>query len=670
MVNIQVWNTLKELFPDAIEIKVPAAATPETFAPVCPDCRMKEEQSYHLRYHLHDLAIFFKKDVERLSIELNELLDSETGSATRQEVSLYRVIHEKDLASWTKFVNTFSRKDDKLLDARAKVKQIFSPLEIGGSSAEADSSSRGWCLRTLHPIVCRQHRLPLHHALFEAGEPMRLSPGLVLMKEEKYSLYMSALFAVSRFILGVYDNEQGEIPATKDLLHEIQKEIKMLDWHLQLSFGKNTSTNCSFRLYETDAQDGCCVLSNCCVDELCSENFRNWNGPKVDTTILDTAIGTGNATGGASDPICLDGSEPETLWSLCLRVFHVKPSADISHTIDSLLQCLQLPQRNSVESYFRRSNRRRKTVYPNGAILSEDVVFIEPKHNIASVRLQLMQQCEHDSFKLNHELSLVDVVLLDSLEDESARLDVHDPKIHRIEFSSNEKSVSKVCSSCFECTADEIHQRWEKSKTVVLLRKSVEDSTMTQDALLDYLISISNAIDSKETRGKRKREVEKGFTGTLLSTTATGSTDGDAKDPEVDSPPGKVTKVDNGTIHRRTSATSESEAQCLVIESADENPSSQKADKQDASERSGLEEVDSRPVTREMVLREKDCMSTSKMELIMEVAKVLRSRADTCMNEEKCLEAAKWVVENDHCNSSPLPEMIEYANAKYFELTE
>jgi hypothetical protein len=421
---------------------------------------------------------------------------------------------------------------------------------------------------------------------------------------------------------------------------------------------------------------------------------------------------TPKSTGAApDDPILIDVdmSVVSDSSKFTLTVLEAEPSASEWKIAESVTQYTGIPlmaDNDTSTSYTRRSSRRRRSRTFSGGLICEDTMQTDICNNVAALRLGLFETLS-DSYDLGHRLFLVVTPVDTKAEpDPGTTSSRPDPKIVPLDFSKNQSTILEVAEQALNGDISSLVPK----DSLVLVRQSLADESVDgvdHATLMDELIGLSNATakDPKEKQG-RSRTVERGFSGTLLSsgTSTNNSSTGEGKD-ETNSPDAgsTVTSSKGGDTTCTTalvawdknkpvqdrSATSSVQANVSSSSSAavasptasDESTTKRRktshdtaagavvvhddndVDMDDAAMPDVIDDTEM-PQIIDMTQEEND--TTSR--LILVVLDELQKQVGAERDSNAIFEASAWAVEQ-HKFPMEMAQLVEMAITKYYDLT-
>jgi len=569
---------VKKLFPNAIELN--RQVVDDSSRPLmleCQDCvtetTAKEDQYMRLFY----LAISCRHPNNFVSLSLSE-------TESPQPIA-YRLIHTRDLYSWRQFLQKLRRSGDKkmAIDAETYVKKTLGfGLPTATLSLE-DAQKNGMTpldkdrgkllLSLLRPTRCRCHSTVVHAAFFKSSLDKEDNPLLhkhvEMLREDVYEDYLRYLAAIAILLRPGSDGLKlpEEINKILSAATELLNKVVGDSLHPQVFLCREgDASDTSSTRFSVGENHQMYVKSSLCVERECGDEFLQRSDPLNGDAADDNGSVTKKMGLNSSSPIVLDSDDEINFddEAIRFRCFELEAAADITKSMDNIVQCTGLPlaATDVNDLYRRRSQRKRKTRYPMGAVIGDDSIELKPYYNIAAVRLMLMEQCQSSSsFQLNHRLALVvvpkpltEAIVIDG-ETTNKDDSMQTPKVVELPFGLNTQCLREIFESALR---EKVEKHSKIRERVFLVRQALSCPSsvdVSDDDILDHLISISNLDTSKTTNvtssPRSTRRVEKGFGGTFLSKgTSTSGTNGgrsvasNSLTPPTDQPT-KKSKIDD-----------------------------------------------------------------------------------------------------------------------------
>jgi hypothetical protein len=464
-----------QLYPNSIEHK--RLFRPEDDVDyTCPHCRAFSTALDTKREYLSELLRF----------KLDTLSPSELVGLDQEDYKefSFRIIHSDDWTIWNRFLQAAKRQLDcgTISDqAKAVLKQVNGwDYEKYRSIQDASGSTAEFLSRTIHPFVCRAHGQPLESALFLANKtPNRLvEDKLLIMGDPMYRKLTNHWERVTREVL--VDEADAETTSSMQWLHPSFRHIQS---------GK---TGVPFVISSDMVSMRFILEGQVCKDAECNSNYCLW---------LNSCKTPGSA---AHEPIAID-MDGVSLPGVTLSVFEVEPGTTTENfTADK--EGAATAEETSMDQMqsLRRSTRKRKSRYPKGCILSEQSLNINMQSNLAALRLFLLERCTEGSpFEVSHTIQLL--VPYEEGQDQGYR-------VIDLPLDKSAEKLEDILAEDMKLPFVDIPK--SLISRIVITRQSLEMvGGMPKEALLDHFMSISSDVQPV----RKKRRVERGFTGTFLS---------------------------------------------------------------------------------------------------------------------------------------------------------
>jgi len=450
----------------------------------------------------------------------------------KRELSLpdgCRLMHKSDISVWQEAVKVLSNlkriRGDSIDAIRAFVEPLVFPRRhaVGNDCETAPIDKFGACLRS---FVCRQHRMVVedailsHHVGSDGDTTRKLASYITVVNNVDYQAYLESIASLLCILRPEKSPTASEVgnsvgrAETKSLVEALTSISALQHPLIRLRQSSDNDSNGCFQisidgsLKDLKLSPSLCSCKSCateCLPHLLTAKEKD------DDFLENKGVGspsdskaTENLGSGVMDPILVesDTEDHQKAGKYKLRVFELKEGSSEEETLKSLRDVAAIACDTDEPSEIRRSSRKRKRIYPMGALLSEETVDAFVDYNIAAICLLMFQSGIQIDF-----LNLV-VVLHEPFEE---------PKIFRTTTSTKD----------LELTIPQILSRDEKefdvTKHVTLLyerHKDQHDANAT--CVIDDLFSYSNIHDrGRATEGelrpkKKNRPSERGFRGTLL----------------------------------------------------------------------------------------------------------------------------------------------------------
>lgn len=416
---------------------------------------------------------------EALELERNKDEDSDSDSDYS-----YRIIHSDDWTIWNRFLQAAKRQlnSGEISDQAKAVLKPANAWDLNKYTSIGDVSgtTAEFLSNTIHPFVCRAHGLPIESAIFRTKDtPYRLNEAkLLILGEPAYKKLTSHWERVAREVLVTVADTETTSPV--QWLHPSFRRQQQRD------------TGTSFVISSDQVSMRFTLESQVCTDPECNSNYCTW---------LNSCKTPGSA---AHEPIAID-MDVMSPPGLTLSVYEVEPGTSMENF---LADKNSSPEDSSspadlVQS-LRRSTRKRKSRYPRGCILSEESLKVNLQSNVAALRLLLLERCTAGTlYEVSHTVQLIvppdeakgwESLLIDLPLDKSNEK-LEDVISEGLKTPFAEIPTSRVCNIC-------------------ITRQNLEMAgKLPKEALLDHFMSLSSDVQPD----RKKRHVERGFTGTFLS---------------------------------------------------------------------------------------------------------------------------------------------------------
>jgi hypothetical protein len=575
-VSWDVWAILKKVYPHAIEHKKKRTLPDEPDSSGqdsgCAACQGDKEILDLLKDKLGEWTKGTKQN-----FELKGLID---GKRVSRDIDVHnftcakngcRLVHRVDIQTWRKALSTITTQSKtKNMDIDQFKEFVESTVFPNYHSVVLDFERQPVerLLASLRSLICREHRRVIKNAIFKKppdaestpnseDSSHRLSDGIIVLSDVEYRAYVCSLADILHIL---YPEKRScasgcaSSPINFDEDKPYLKDIERMtdSYHPAINMCLDDSQKSSddllvFSLHNSSKEfqltPGVCSCRTCLQDFaplLHRVNFED------DEKIENISVESGDdskspakkprVAGDRSDPIVVEmdvddyqSTSPDTFP---LRTFEVKENSSLDEALDQLQTLSALPNDNDSPSvnFLRRSTRKRQSKYPNGPLLREDSIHVGMHHNLAAVRLLMYEKCEVPL--VGRKLTLV--------------LSVDDGKPHQtLELLSqhNQKELSDLVESLRGQTDDKGTSPFDPSKHLLILyqREGDFDARGLQESLMDSFLQMAN-LNNSEPAGskkskKRNRPSERGFRGTLLSSSS-------SVPPEEDI----VEKSENGAV--------------------------------------------------------------------------------------------------------------------------
>jgi hypothetical protein len=546
----KTWSLVKKVFPDAVEHRRLRMSDEENNAnPIfeddgCPLCQQEK-----------DLMKSLKNQIELWAREtrdnplLKKLLD--VNRTAPREIAVHnfawaqsgcRLVHSDDISNWRKSVMSAAKICKRKISDSDELKSSIENLAFPSYRAtvlefERDPIDR--LLQSLRSLICCEHKLVITGAVFQQSEDdgsdiqySQLSPSIVVLSSDEYDAYISSLSNMLAILYQGNNYFGGDLKFAFDE-NKLNKQIQRITEHSYhpkiATIPQNEDMMKDVLLLSLEGSSKMFSLGpNVCACEICLKEYgpvHQQNQSETDECVENVSDDSnekannfvGKLGSAASDPIVVESDNEEVrVKTHKIRVFEFEAASNVQDAADSLRQASGSPQNGETEilppyNFLRRSARKRKTKFPAVCILREDSIEVSLDHNMAAVRLLLYEKCEVPLAE-----SMVYVVNLSN----------SDPLIIDVTIALNEKSLEDVIDRTIDKNHADILDPFENF--MILYKKLEKDDTSDLNAtLMDSLIQAANLELSKITgdpKGKRKRQSERGFQGTLLQSSSSSAT--------------------------------------------------------------------------------------------------------------------------------------------------
>ena len=539
----------------------------------CPQCKSDGNMVDNLSTQLSLLA---KKCAKyAFSVDFDDIIMSRSSE-------IFYAVHKSDLAAFQKFCKNFrenkTKREPEVI--RQGVLDLFRPQErplnlisLDNEISEIDSLDeidRRMLELVAHmtrPLRCRSHKLPLSNivTISSPDSLQSMSEHVSLLDQSSHNFYVASLCALARIL--ILSEEKQEINVVDeeedteflDCFKKLCSERGIFEWHPFLIQSNNGPEK---RTVAMKYSTGTVLLRwtmDICTDNKCFVDYqrRYLTGSQNGGTKV-------SSHGAKDDPILIDVSEQDIVPfrnTFPLTVLEMEPDASEERIIESLAQYSGTPSEDGSVQGLRRSTRRRKTRLPTGVFTSEETVQMDIANNVAALRLLLLESCAQGmAYSLDHCLWLV-VTPVDTRAEPDTKNGVGSKPstLVKLDFAKNQSSLLDLGETALGGDLSSLVPR----DSFVVIRQAVPDEStfgIEDGRIVEDLIALSNLSCPPSNEKKRKvRVVERGFTGTLLSTVS-----GSSKKPRNDD--GKQEElVSNPPLEQP------SPSQCRVLVATDRN---------------------------------------------------------------------------------------------------
>jgi hypothetical protein len=627
-VTEDVWQAIRNIYPSAIQHSFEPTQGQDLITQVtganCSICRMEQETSslvlqlaIELSQRCH--ARYQQSSSICLSLGLGDIIEHTVHAPdSQQEDKQFFVVQKQDIQRWVSFVNIMRRKDarrssalleqcvsDHLLPSTST--SAAEPIVLDDVAVDAEvimADTHAAATKTvpqlIKPLVCVKHKRCLRKAIC-SGDGILHSSDLCLFDGQSFNEFMSHVTSLFILTAASKDNEYDkdidgllaegiEIVETNNLsslypaLHTRSPILSS-----QESTIRCTSEVGSIKLYLSEEM---------CCDDKCNKQYTQihcTDSGTVNTTrrTKDKEKRPSRAASNSQMVISVDSDSDDAVLlhpvlltphnrgqamaAKCnVSVYEVKIKSSDRSIADALQQLNTTPDDQNDSAGPRRSARNKKR-FPVGVLIDLDNMQYDPSMNIAALRLQLYEKCQHGSaYELHHRLTLCVSTPVTQI-DESPPMTIRDGPMatdeytfHELSFKHNEKTMQSILDELPGSSSD-------ASARMICIVRSTEDMPdllgYGKDALLDICISQSNTSEpdgNKDGRAasSKSKKVEKGFRGTLLTggpasaaVTNNGNkpdTDADVKSSNSDSSSSNIDNININNDNDSSGAAGES----------------------------------------------------------------------------------------------------------------
>mmetsp|Transcript_11381 Transcript_11381/g.27439 ORF Transcript_11381/g.27439 Transcript_11381/m.27439 type:complete len:1778 (-) Transcript_11381:330-5663(-) len=545
-----VWQKLKAVFPEAIELKRARVVQGTHFEG--GGCTACQEEKTRTEETLSDFKKWAKGTSQDRELKCLLQADDEHRFPTDASAS-YRLVHRKDLRNWRSVVKQLSEprhlcsKNSKEL--REHVSSIISPKhrnEIFQFKQVLDSKFG----TSLVPLICQERKQVIQDHIFRSmnsnganEESTRvLAPWVTVLTDSTYRSFVTSLARLLQMLSPSYVNDQygksesqsfgdeGNVIFSKyeraaDTYHPIIQSISK-EGHGEPCSAFALALDGSSRLYR--------VSPPVCKVEQSTQGVLSFllaEDEFKDSSADHISINSNETMEGKKSAICVDGTNPqepilvesdvECVTTLPkqykVRVFDLADTG----SVEEALNCLEnrsaispVEEEKGLLGFVRRSTRKKKSRYPLGCLVNEMEMKVDMHLNVAALKLMLFERCQVSitgrkltlavAWKGKHQGQL-------EIRSEWIQKPVSD-LVKDIQVQSKEEfSSDELCDPPIELHV--FHQR-DTAGSLRALHESVMDSLL-QTANFDKPED-SKTPNSNNKNRKRKRSTERGFQGTLL----------------------------------------------------------------------------------------------------------------------------------------------------------
>ncbi|KAL3942888.1 MAG: hypothetical protein SGBAC_003011 [Bacillariaceae sp.] len=563
-----VWQKLKAVFPDAIELKR---------ARVLKDAHFEEDEEcvacQEEKTRTEEIIAGFKQWAKETSQdhELKRLLQENDveGFPTGASAS-YRLVHHKDLSNWRSVVKKLSE-PRKLSSKNSQallslVSSMICPKHRNGI-LQFNQFLDGKFGTSLLPLVCQERKKVIQGHIFQStsedadkeGNTRVLAPWVTVLTDSEYRSFIASLGRLLQTLHPSYifdQNDENKLQSSSDADNFFfSKYERPLDayhpimWSISRELGGGP---CGAFTLAIDGSPKLYRVSPpvCKVEESTERmlSFLSAEDEFTDSSIdqisinsnekvegIKSAIGDGT---NPQEPILVE-SDAECVATLpkqfTVLVFDLADTGSVGEAMNCLENRSAIPpvdEEKGLFGFVRRSTRRKKSRYPLGCIVNGTEVKVDKHLNVAALKLMLFERCQVSIAGRKITLAAVWKGKYQGqleIRSEWIKKPVGD-LVKEIAAQSEKASSSDIfCDSSIELHL--FHQR-DTAGSLRSLHETVMDSLL-QAANFDKEECTKTPNTKKR---KRKRSTERGFQGTLLhsgpsASSANGGSSGDDQRP-------------------------------------------------------------------------------------------------------------------------------------------
>ena len=700
-VPYKIWAMVKNVFPDAIEHKVlihiegEGIRKPNHEHDGCKICREEKDAIKNLASDIDKWLTNTKQD----SV-LKKVLDKKRVSRGETVVHNFdciqngcRLVHCDDIANFCKSVKSLTKKnipDTTVDDLKSFVENKAFP-SYHSVVLDFEKQPSGKLLQSIRSLICCEHKLAIKSAIVDCSDEdkelqkrHRLSSCVAVLSAEEYNAYISSLTELLSILNCDYQNPRNMEESLQDDTSTLLDEVKIFadSCHPTIEMAAKQSTpSDEVLIISVDGNSKeFSTVPGICDCETCIKEFvplLQKNDSDVED-IIESVSDDGSKGqkkemrrskdhkrgSGALDPILVE-SDFEDCTELTgdtqkIKVFQYENDSELNDALGSLRSAAGLPSSGEtdygLDYSLRRSKRKRKTLYPIGCITSEETINIGLHHNVAALRLLLLQNCQ---IPLGCRMNIA--VTFDD--------DVSPPRGLEIAFDSNTKSLQELIDELKNLEGISDFPTSNPSENVFLLYQNDKDGEYGDlDAtFMDTLLQMSNIVhpdsDNKHGKGKAKRNraSERGFRGTLLQSSTSSAAENNAHN-------GATNSSDSSCqIETSTEAVTnkvESRPRSNTVEISEDDVGTESEEENDAIQTKRAHSIMTNEASsdfsdREQVIGPPD--DDRKMKFVGKLKEITSSK-----DESACFEAVSWAMHNNPgCHDDNL--IIDIAFAKFFD---
>lgn len=484
--------------------------------------------------------------LEACDMEEEEILSKGPGETT------YRILHEDDLGNWKKFLAAFKNrllKGESSVDAETR--KIIQPPVPWDSNAILSLDTNCESVETLRlcnllkscirPIACRKHKRPIRAALFYETDTIRDRPSQFLHRnycfvtEATYFALQANWISLARIL-----DTEAEL-RSPDMIVDVDTDINW--YHPSCSIiGASAEFSPYTFTQSNETSTRFFLQTNCCTDSDCERAFLSWSktdqvlrGPDVPSPSQASGMVCGSA---ADDPISIDCDQEssQTTDFVSVRVYEAQKNCSLDVILEDIASLTGMGETSTSDNIqtLRRSTRKKKARFPFGMINSENNITISLKSNVAALRLLLYERCTHGQpFHISHNLHLLIPITDGQTNIDNNRTVFPSHLVVELTLAVSGDTLEDIICRELSIATDDLSIL---GNSIALVRRGDADPSANQipkENLLDHMVSLAETAASTTAKvsntNKKKPRVERGFTGTFLSSRL--SPEKDATDP-------------------------------------------------------------------------------------------------------------------------------------------
>ena len=553
-VSERLWGSIKALFPQAIDVKKPKSH--ELVWMMCSEC----EGSNMERESLEEWASLVTSGLSPELLKGRRKQERVLPTTNLTISDDYYLVHRSDIDRlWE------SCKIVKLRSAFA-VSSVKYELERNMFSHTCSGDDQGalheQVLRKWSPtsLLCSKHCLVLNPAVFvylrshesDSATLWRFNDDVIVLSSNEYRHFLRVVVRLYDLLFPIaHDGDSSSLHGDTYLALDAMCATLSSSFHPQVrammdvgGCSEDSFTFLTCRIGSATVENrltpAMCADQRCnndCIESLrAGDQFRRTpndkgsNGVSKETSLLpsraifevddDVQVVSGPANAKSAD------------LGLSLRIVAVEEKANLDDFIASLVHD------DSQDMGIRRSGRKRKQRYPLGGAKVEEFLSLRRCHNLAAVRLHVLEKLV--GFEVDQPL----ILLLNCDGDDKKKMKIEIPSFW------NTRSMSEVvvdATKSLGLSDDDLEKVYSD---MTLIFHATEDAypkrknarnregEAHREALMESLLLIANLTDQNKLKTQAKngtRRVERGFSGTFLQSSfePAGET-GDVLSTQVD----------------------------------------------------------------------------------------------------------------------------------------